>query len=135
MDASSSAGVSKGEVRLRKFAPDAGLAADSKFLLHWFGLSAKKNGCVDEELPRLSPWTHCAKDTALADADTQYVPQSESELRKFADMHTAVHVLPCDSLHDGKSMEDKLPRPSPRNHFARNVSKPGGGQGGTHGCH
>ena len=76
MDASSSAGVSKGEVRLRKFAPDAGLAADSKFLLHWFGLSATKNGCLDEELPRPSQWTHFAKDTALVDADTQYVPES-----------------------------------------------------------
>ena len=71
-----SAGVSKGEVGLRKFAPDAGLAADSKFLLHWFGLSATKNGCLDEELPRPSQWTHFAKDTALVDADTQYVPES-----------------------------------------------------------
>ena len=86
MDASSSAGVSKGEVRLRKFAPDAGLAADSKFLLHWFGLSAKKNGCVDEELSHLLPWAHFAKDTALVDADMQYVPESESNLKlqKFA---------------------------------------------------
>ena len=114
MDASSSAGVSTGEVRLPKFAPDAGLAADSKFLLHWFGLIAKKIGCVDEELPRPSPWTHFAKDTAIVDADTQYVPQSESELRKFAD--TA--GLPGDSLflshwfgltNDGESMGDKLP--------------------------
>ena len=126
MDASSSAGVSKGEVRLRKFAPDAGLAADSKFLLHWFGLSATKNGCVDPSL-----WTHFAKDTALVDADTQYVPESESELRNFAD--TA--GVPGDSLFDGKSIEDKLPRPSPWSHFARNVSQPEGGQGGTHGCH
>ena len=131
MDASSSAGVSKGEVRLRKFAPDAGLAADSKFLLHWFGLSATKNGCVDEELPRPSPWTHFAKDIALVDADTQYVLESESELRKFAD--TA--GVPGDSLLDGKPMEDKLPRPSPWNHFARDVSQPEGSQGGTHGCH
>ena len=94
MDASSSAGVTKGEVGLRKFACGAGLAADSKFLLHWLGLSAKKNGCVDEELPRPSPWTHFAKDTALVGADTQYAPESESKLRKFAD--TA--GLPGDSL-------------------------------------
>ena len=34
VDASSSAGVTKGEAGLRKFASDAGLAADSKFLSH-----------------------------------------------------------------------------------------------------
>ena len=61
----------------------------------------------------------------------KYVPQSESDLRKFAD--TA--GLPGDSLFDNKSMEGKLPHPSTWNHFARNVSQPEGGQGGTHGCH
>ena len=63
------------------------------------------------------------------DADAQYVPESEFELRKFAD--TA--GLPGDSLflshwfgltNDGESMEDKLPCPSPWNHFARDASQP-----------
>ena len=63
------------------------------------------------------------------DADAQYVPESEFELQKFAD----IAGLPGDSLflshwfsltNDGKSMEDKLPCSLPWNHVARDVSQP-----------
>ena len=85
---------------------------------------------MDEELPHLLQWTHFAKGTALMDANMQYVPESESGLQKFTD----TTGVPGNSLLNGKSMEDKLPHTSPWSHFARNVSWPEGGQGGTHGC-
>ena len=128
MDASSSAGVTKGELGLCKFASNASLSADSKFLLHWFGLSAEKNGCVDEKLP-----VHCHGPT---------LPRTQPSWMRMHSMCLSLSPS-CGSLltllvslvtacsfsltNDGESMEDKLPCPLPWNPFARNVSQPEGG--------
>ena len=48
------------ETALRSFAKDAGLAEDSKFLSHWFGLV--KRAEQQEQLPRPSPWNCFARE-------------------------------------------------------------------------
>jgi hypothetical protein len=43
---------------LRAWAHDAGLAEDSQFLSHWFGLSNAEKKVTEEQLPRPSPWNY-----------------------------------------------------------------------------
>jgi len=48
---------------LRAFAHDAGLAEDSKFLSHWFGLTDTET-VLEDQLPRPSPWNYFSNQTS-----------------------------------------------------------------------
>ena len=51
---------------LRAWAQDSGLAEDSKFLSHWFGLTGT-SATMDDQLPRPSAWNYFTEGDDVGD--------------------------------------------------------------------
>jgi hypothetical protein len=103
--------------QLRTWAKESGLDTDSKFLSHWFGISAPgAEGALTEKLPRPSPWNRF-----VSSQQKEMTPGGSFQLRSWA----ADAGLPQDSkflshwfgISTTARMEDKLPRPTPWNYF------------------
>jgi hypothetical protein len=116
----------KGEATVRAWAHESGLAGDSKFLSHWFGLSKEGASALDERLPCPSPWNYFNK---MADEKGHVRLASTTSLRVWADKSGLAADSKFLSHWFGLSkaaevIEDQLPRglprPSPWNLFCEN---------------
>jgi len=111
--------MSHREAALRMFTEEAGLADDSKFLSHWFGLKRiGDESASSAKLPRPSPWNMFTQDVEPIHVEEK---KCSFGLRAFA------ADLPEDSkflshwfglTNSAATMDDKLPRPSAWNYFA-----------------
>merc|ERR1711871_1461606 len=130
----------KNGFELRGWAHDAGLAEDSKFLSHWFGLTDTET-VLEDQLPRPSPWNYFSNDTtAPIDEVTRAIaararlsrkkstmPRRQADLRCFAETSGLAedslflsHWFGMTQISDQLSAStDKLPRPSPWNMFVK----------------
>jgi hypothetical protein len=109
--------VPRREAQLRGFAQDAGLADDSKFLSHWFGVTTE--GAQQEDtLPRPSPWNCFAREVTKPQRKQ---PQAVGyELRAWAhDAGLADDSQFLSHWFGVGQAQGQLPRPSPWNVFSR----------------
>jgi len=111
---------------LRVWATDAGLAGESRFLSHWFGLVDAQTA-AEEQLPRPSPWNYFANETK-AHARSEDAGKHCYELRRWAwdaglpeGSKFLRHWFGLANAGVGASA-DALPRPSPWNHFVQDES-------------
>jgi len=101
---------------------ESGLAEESRFLSHWFGLSKiGEEGAAKEQLPRPSPWNYFAKDLSSPKVESS---TSGFGLRAWAQEsgldEESRFLSHWFGLTSGKvALDTQLPRPSPWNHFAK----------------
>jgi len=107
-------------LELRKFAHDSGLAGDSKFLAHWFGLADAGTAPMSDALARPSPWNYFVRDEALCNK-----VEEEQGLAEWAqasglpeDSKFLAHWFGVTKANE-KALSEQLPRPSPWNQFVQ----------------
>jgi len=106
---------------LRQFAFDAGLAEESRFLSHWFGLASAGAEPMTEKMPRPSAWNHFVTDSKTYEPEEQ---SEEEQLRSWtkdaglpAESQFLSHWFGLSKFGEATAA-GALPRPTPWNYFA-----------------